>query len=340
MDRHRRLNPTNRFTGTHTDWDIPPPPQKLELLPDATRTILARNTSPDIPDQWSLNPYRGCSHACAYCFARTYHEHLGFSVGTDFERRIVVKHDAPELLEARLRARGWDGAPIAIAQVTDAWQPIERKLQITRRCVAVLAAHRNPLTVITRSPLVARDVDLLAELAAHDAVRVHVSIPVFDPDLCRAVEPGTAPPAARLAAVRALADAGVPVGVSLAPVIPRLSDALIPQALQAAREAGARWAWMGLVRLPEGVDAYFQARLEQALPDRAEAVMRALRGLRGGATDDRRFGRRMRGQGPGWAMIQQLFRIWRDRLGFQPPPPHPDPSPFRVPGKGQQVRLF
>jgi len=336
----RTLNPPNRFTDSHIDWDGAPPPQKLELLPDASRSILSKNTSPDIPASYGLNPYRGCSHACAYCFARSYHEHLGFSVGTDFERRIVVKHDAPALLEAALRAPSWRGEPIAMSQVTDPYQPVERKLNITRRCLDVLARYRNPTTIITRSPLILRDRDLLASLAEHDAVRVHISIPIFDPVLCRAVEPGTAPPAARLAAIEALAAAGIPVGVSLAPVIPHLSDALIPAALQAARAAGARWAWMGLVRLPDGVDAYFEERLRATLPDRADAVMRALRAMRGGETNDRRFGKRMRGSGPAWEATRQLYRIWVRKLGLAPAPPHPDPSPFRVPGQGTQAALF
>lgn len=336
-------NPRNPFHTVHTEADEPSSHQPLTVLDDASRSVLTENDSPDIPFRWSVNPYRGCTHGCAYCYARRTHEYLDQGAGSDFERVILVKRDAAALLEEALRKRTWAGEPITFSGVTDCYQPLERKLGITRACVEVLVRHRNPLTIITRSPLVARDVDLFARLAKHHAVRVNMSIPVFDPVLCRVLEPGAALPSARLAAMRTLADAGVPVGVSLAPVIPGLTEEALPDALAAAREAGAAWAWMGVVRLPGSVADVFEERLRDALPNRADGVLARIRAAHGGALNLPEFGARMRGQGNTWAATQQLFDVTRRRLGYaESAPPFPDPSPFRPPPRGPvgQLALF
>ncbi len=333
-------NPPNRFRSTEIDWDEPPPPPRLIIEDDHSQGILAKNQSPDIPFDYGVNPYRGCTHACAYCYARAYHEFLGLGAGADFERRIRVKHRAPELLEQALRRPSWDGAPIALSGATDCYQPLERKLALTRGCLTVATRYRQPVRIITRSPLVTRDLDLLGELARWGAVRVVLSVPVLDADLARALEPGAPPPAARLDAIRALAHAGIPVGVSLAPLIPGLSDRMLPQALEAAREAGAQWAFTGALRLPGSVAEVFEHRLRTQLPERADAILARVRRSRGGALDDARFFARDHADDRAWRASQDLFALWVRRLGFPGEPPDPDPSPFQRPGAGRQLALF
>lgn len=336
----RVWNPAGRFTAPTIEWDEAPPPAGLALLPDDSQSVLSSNDSPDVPFRFTVNPYRGCTHACAYCYARPTHEYLGLGAGSDFERRIFVKHGAPALLEAAFRRPDWAGEAIVFSGVTDCYQPIERRLGLTGACVALCAAYRNPIGIITRSPLVVRDLPALQRLAAHGAVTVSVSLPVFDPATARALEPGAPPPSARLKAMAALAAAGVPVGVSVAPVIPGVTDHELPRTLAAAREAGAQFAWMSLLRLPGSVAEVFRARLEDALPGRAAAVLAKIRRMRGGALTEGRFGARMRGEGPAWAAVEALFQLHHRRLGFGPRPPPPQPSPFRVPGGGVQLALF
>lgn len=336
-----RGNPANPFHATHTERLEPAPPARLVLRDDATRSVLVRNTSPDVPFSWSLNPYRGCTHACAYCYARRTHEYLDLGAGEDFERVLLVKREAPALLEAHLRRRSWAGEPIHCAGVTDPYQPVEARLGITRGCLEVLARFRNPVSLITRSPRITRDLDLLTALARHDAVRVQLSLPVADEPTRRALEPGTAPVSARLAALRTLAEAGIPVGVSVAPVIPGLTDHLLPTTLQAAAEAGARWAWMSLLRLPGSVEAVFVERLRAALPGRAEAVLDRLRRMRGDRLTEGRFGARMAGVDPTWKAVEASFRLWCRRLDLHEGTRHfTGPTPFRVPGHGVQLGLF
>lgn len=333
-------NPPNRFSPVEIDWEEPPPPAKLEIVEDHSKGALAHNESPDIPFDWSVNPYRGCTHACAYCYARPTHEYLGWGAGTDFERRIQVKTRAPALLEEAFLAPSWTGARVAFSGVTDCYQPLERRYRLTRACLEVAARYRNPVMIITRSPLITRDLDVLGELHAHGAVSVSVSVPILDAELARALEPGAPPPAARLAAVRALADAGLPVGVSLGPVLPGINDHALPETLRAAREAGARFCFAMLVRLPGASEPVFEERLREALPLRADAVLNRVRRARGGALNDGRFGHRFEGQGEAWEATMKLYRLWRDRLGFEEAPDAPDPSPFRRPGQGRQLGLF
>ncbi len=334
-------NPPNRFDPREIDWEEPPPPARVEVVEDDTQGALSRNDSPDIPFTWSLNPYRGCTHACAYCYARPTHEYLGYGAGTDFERVIVVKRRAPSLLEEALRAPSWKGEVINLSGVTDPYQALERRYELTRACLAVCVRYRNPVALITRSPLITRDLDLLSALHEHRAVYVSVSLPIVDPELARLIEPGAPPPAARLRAIEALTQAGIPVGVNVSPLIPGLNDAGVPEALKSAREAGARWAFAQLVRLPGAAAPVFEARVREALPLRAESILRRLAEARDGKLNDARFHARMKGHGQGWEATMQLFRLYRKRLGYEDEPPEPpDPSPFRRPGEGQQQRLF
>jgi DNA repair photolyase len=333
-------NPPNRFDPVEIEWEEEPGLARLELVEDASHGALTENRSPDVGFRWSVNPYRGCTHACAYCYARPFHEFLGWGAGTDFERKILVKVRAPELLEAELRRPSWTGEHVVFSGVTDAWQPLERRYGLTRRCLEVLVRFRNPVGVITRSALVARDLDLFQSLAEHGAVGVTFSLPLPDRALARALEPGAPSPEARLAAMKALADAGIPVGVSIGPIIPALGDALVPEALTRARDAGARWAWPILLRLPGAVAPVFERRLREALPLRADAVMAKIRRMRGGALDDAAFGRRMKGRDddPAWRTVRDLFGLFHDRLGFGPVWTPPERSPFRVPSP--QLGLF
>jgi DNA repair photolyase len=299
---------------------------------DQTRSILSHNESPDVGFSTSLNPYRGCEHGCSYCYARPGHEYLGLSAGLDFETRIFVKEDAPALLRKALAAPGWTPQWIALSGVTDPYQPIERKLQITRGCLEILARFRNPVSVITKSQLVARDHDVLAELAKHSAAHAHLSITSLDAELARILEPRAAQPSARLAALESLASAGVPVGVMVAPVIPGLTDHEIPAILKAARAAGASWAGYILVRLPHGVKAIFESWLETHVPERKARILARIRETRGGRLSDPRFGSRMRGEGPLAEQIAQLFRVSARRAGLDRPAPPLCTAAFQRPG--------
>jgi len=324
---------------THVEYEDAPP-ATLEVYEDHSQTILSRNTSPDVPFTWSVNPYRGCFHACTYCYARPTHEYLGFGAGTDFERKIVVKRNAPVLLEAAFRKPSWSGARVCFSGNTDCYQPLEKKLSLTRACLEVCLDFRNPVGIITKSTIIQRDVSLLVALHRAAGVAVVVSIPFLNPVHAAAVEPNAPPPRARLATVRALSEAGLPVGISLGPVIPGLNDAQIPAILKAARSAGATWCGMIPVRLPGPVQAVFVQRLEAALPEEAGRVLNRIRRMRGGALSNGEFGERMRGHGPEWAATVRMYKLTSKRLGYGTPPPAPHPSPFKVPGQGDQVGLF
>jgi DNA repair photolyase len=305
-------------------------------LRDASRSALARNRSPDIPFDASLNPYRGCEHGCAYCYARPTHEYLGFSAGLDFETRILVKTDAPELLRRELLRPGWRPQVIALSGVTDPYQPVERKLELTRRCLQVLAEFRNPAALITKSRLVVRDLDVLAELARFDAVSVTLSVTTLDAKLARELEPRAAQPRARLAAVRRLAEAGVPVGVNIGPVIPGLTDHEIPAILEASAEAGAGWAGYIMLRLPYGVRDLFAGWLETHRPDRRTRVLNRVRDVRGGRLNDPTFGSRMRGTGLYADQIDQMFKLARRRAGLERERRELSTAHFRRPSNGQR----
>jgi DNA repair photolyase len=323
-------------------WSDPddPPPETI-LLEDASRSILAHNDSPDVGFDVGINPYRGCSHGCSYCYARPTHEYLGFSAGLDFETRILVKKRAPDLLREALSSKRWRPRVIGLSGNTDAYQPAERRLRVTRRCLEVLAEFRNPVTIVTKSYLVGRDIDLLTELAQHRAVAVVLSVTSLKREIQRVMEPRAATPARRLGAIRVLADAGIPVGVNVAPIVPGLTDHEVPEILEAAAEAGATFAGYIVLRLPHGVKDIFSHWLTQHFPDRREKILNRVRELRGGKLYDGRFEVRGRGQGPWADQLQSLFRIQRDRLGLDRPPELSVDS-FRVPPafRGLQTDLF
>jgi len=307
---------------------------------DRTRRIINHVDSPDLPFSWTLNPYRGCEHGCPYCYARPTHEQLGFSCGLDFETRIVAKPDAPELLRRELDSPRWAGEPIVMSGVTDPYQPIERRMKITRGCLAVMAEYRQPVTIVTKSGLVTRDADHLAELARHGAAAVAVSVTTLDPTLSALMEPRASRPLDRLRAVRELSRAGVPVHVMVAPMIPGLNDREIPAILEASARAGARSASWVLLRLPHQVKTIFLDWLRMNLPDRAARVEGLLRQLRDGRLNDSRFGDRMRGRGPLAAQIAETFRVFASRYGLAGPIPTPSPAAFRRPGDLEQPGLF
>jgi len=308
---------------------------------DGSRTALARNDSPDVGFAVSLNPYRGCEHGCVYCYARPTHEYLGFSAGLDFETRIMVKEDAPELLRRELASPAWEPQTIAISGVTDAYQPIERRLAITRRCLAVLAEFGNPVAVITKNALVRRDADLLGELARQGAAAVSLSITSLDPELQRRMEPRTSPPAKRLEAIAALAAAGIPVSVMVAPVVPGLTDHEIPAILAAAAKAGARSAGFVPLRLPGAVAGLFEGWLAEHFPDRRQKVLSRIRELRSGRLNDPRFGSRMRGEGIFAEQIAALFHTAAHRHGLDGGFPPLSTAAFRRPTlPGAQLPLF
>lgn len=338
-------NPPGRFERLHvisTDEARDPedPSPRTVLLRDATRAILSTNDSPDVGFDVTLNPYRGCEHGCIYCYARPTHEYLGFSAGLDFETRIVVKEDAPALLRKALQSPRWKPRPIAMSGVTDPYQPVERRLRLTRGCLEVLAEFRNPVALITKNHLVTRDVDLLSGLARHRAAVVSVSLTTLSPDLHRRMEPRTASPARRLAAIRCLSAADIPVRVMVAPVIPGLTDEEIPAILEAAAAAGAWGAEYVLLRLPHGVKELFADWLDVHFPDRRSRVLNRVREVSGGALYDPTYDRRMRGRGPYAEQLGQLFRVARRRVGLERALPELSAAAFRRSPRNGQLGLF
>ena len=335
-------DPPNRFEAVHVEMD-PADREgerpRTEFLADATRSIVARNDSPDLRFGASLNPYRGCEHGCVYCYARPTHEYLGFSSGLDFERRILVKHRAPRLLRQTLSSPSWRPQVIAISGVTDAYQPVERRLRLTRRCLAVLRDFRNPVAIVTKNHLVTRDIDILAELAEHRCVHVWVSVTTMRNDLQRVMEPRTSVPGRRLAAIRCLSEAGIPVGVFVAPLIPGLTDEEMPAILKAAAQAGARHASFLLLRLPMGVADHFVDWLEVRFPDRKEKVLGRIREVRGGKLNHGEFHRRFRGEGEYADQLAGLFRAAARQAGIDEEPPAMSTAGFRRDG-GVQADLF
>lgn len=318
------------------DWDPESDPDpRTQLLRDHSQTVITYNDSPDIPFNASLNPYRGCEHGCAYCYARPTHEYLGFSAGLDFETKIMVKENAPELLRKELSSKKWKPQLLAMSGVTDCYQPVERRLQLTRRCLAVLAEFRNPVSIVTKNFLVTRDIDLLSELAAHQAVHVNLSINSLASELARILEPRASAPRQRLAAVEKLAKANIPVGVLVAPVIPALNDHEIPRVLQAAADAGARWAFMEVLRLPLTVAPVFDAWVKAHFPDRHEKIMNQVRSLRSGKLNDARFGTRMTGEGPLATHLRQMFDVGRRRAAIPEKSPELSTADFRRSGGTQ-----
>ena len=337
-------NPANRFETIHLEPDADWNPQEdvlpqTQFLVDHSRTAIACNDSPDIGFNASLNPYRGCEHGCIYCYARPTHEYLGFSAGLDFETKIMVKERAPELLREQLSSPKWKPQVIAISGVTDCYQPVERRLKLTRRCLEVLAEFRNPVAIITKNLLVTRDIDVLSELARFNAASVCLSLTTLDNELRKVMEPRTSPPEARLAAIRKLAEAKIPVSVNVAPVIPGLTDHEIPGILQAAAEAGAQSAGYTVVRLPYANAPLFEKWLETHFPDRKEKVLNRIKAMRGGKMYDAQWGKRFRGEGIFADQIAAMFDVARRKAGFTDDDRELSTAAFRRPG-GAQLQLF
>jgi DNA repair photolyase len=313
--RGATINPANRFEALRyevEDWcepDSEPRSVRTQFFEDDSRSIISYNNSPDVGFDASLNPYRGCEHGCAYCYARPTHEYLGFSAGIDFESRILVKPKAAELLAAELAHPSWVPQHLALSGVTDAYQPIERTLKVTRSCLRVLAEFRNPVFVVTKNHLVTRDTDCLAELAGVNASAVSVSITTLDPKLAQLLEPRASTPSHRLEAIAKLHAAGVPVGVNIAPIIPGLNDHEIPKIAEEAAAAGAEFAGYTVIRLPLAVAPIFVAWLENHFPNRKDKVLGQIRSIRNGKLNTPEFSARMRGDGPLAEQIGQMFRV-------------------------------
>lgn len=316
------------------------PPPETELLEDRSRSVLARNSSPDIPFDRSVNPYRGCEHGCVYCYARPTHNWLGFSSGLDFETKILVKPDAAELLRRELARPGYRCAPIALGTNTDPYQPVERRLRITRGILELLSECRHPVSIVTKSAGVLRDLDLLAPMAAQGLASVYLSVTTLDRDLARRLEPRAAAPHRRLEAIRGLAAAGVPTGVMVAPVIPALTDHELERILEAAAAAGAGRAGWILLRLPHDVKELFDGWLARHRPERRERVLARLRECRGGALNDPRFGSRLRGSGVHVELLAQRFRRACARLGLDRREFPARTDLFRPPRVSPQLDLF
>jgi len=330
--RGARANPTGRFERARVEPDLDclneaidegleesAPGPKTEAIPDPSRSAISFNHSPDIPFDASFNPYRGCEHGCAYCYARPTHEYLGYSAGLDFETKILVKHHAPELLRRELSALRWKPQVVAVSGVTDAYQPLERRLQLTRRCIEVFEEFRNPITVITKSALVTRDLDLFRRLAEYEAISVALSVTTLNPDLQRVLEPRASSSLERLRAIEKLSAAGIPTGVMVAPILPGLTGHIV-------------------LRLPHGLRDLFDDWLLTHRPLRRKKVLSRLGSLRGGRLDDPRFGSRMRGEGPFAQQIADLFRLCARKQGLDRPAPILSTTSFRRPG-GTQLAL-
>jgi DNA repair photolyase len=345
MPFRRVENPPNPWKSVHLEWlDAPPPAAALEIYEEHAQTILSENDSPDIGFRYSLNPYRGCFHACAYCYARPSHQYWDFGAGTDFERKLIVKVNAAEKLRETFLKKAWCGERIAFSGNTDCYQPLEASYELTRRCLEVCRDFRNPVGIITKSALVRRDAALIGEIHRLAQAYTTVSIPFADAAMARKIEPNAPSPQARLEAVRALAAAGVPVGVALAPIIPGLNDSQIPEILERARDHGATSAFHILLRLPLEVKDVFFARLAEAYPDRVAKVEHAIKEMRGGKLYDSRFGMRGKGTGERWEAIAWLFELTCKRLGLnvdremaRPTPPQTFRRPLQP---GTQMTLW
>ncbi len=346
------VNPGNRFEAVrlhvlgeyldHRSAVEGDAPQRVatQTFADDSKTIINPVDSPDVGFRWSINPYRGCEHGCSYCYARPFHEALGFSSGLDFETKIMVKRGAAAMLRKELGRAKWRGETIAMSGVTDCYQPIEARYRITRGCLEVMADCRQAVGIVTKNKLVLRDLDLLTRLAEHGAVAVAISVTTLQNDLAAKMEPRASSPGDRLAAVRALAERGIPVAVMMAPVIPGLNDREVPAILEAAAEAGARRASYVFLRLPYQVKQVFSDWLAQAFPDRAQKVLSLIRQARGGRLNDATVGRRMRGEGSFARQVGRVFEVFAKKHGLDRGMPALNHAAFRRPGESTQGVLF
>lgn len=332
-------NPPNPFESQHRDLLEPAGTAKLTLYTDDSREILSRNESPDLPFRWSVNPYRGCFHACAYCYARPSHEYWGFGSGTDFESKLVVKEHAPELLRRAFEKPSWRGELIVLSGNTDCYQPLEAEYGLTRACLAVCADYRNPVGIITKGSLVLRDLDVLARLQREAWVLVYFSIPFSSDEMARKMEPQAPSISKRFSAMKALSEAGIPTGLSIAPIIPGLNENDIPELLERASDAGACTATHSLLRLSGSLESVFMDRVGAAFPERIGKITNRLREVRGGTLTESRFFNRQGGQGPYWELIERLFAVAKRRVGFLDDHMDAIPQTFRRPGV-EQASLF
>lgn len=339
------FDPANRFGASRLEidkdaWvDDDAKPSQTVFLKDDSQSILAKNEAEDLSFDYGLNPYRGCEHGCSYCYARVFHEYLGFSAGLEFESKIVVKENAPELLEQTLGKASYQVGKIHMSGVTDCYQPVERKLQLTRRCLEVLARFRNPVVIITKNALVTRDIDHLLELAKHHAVAVYLSVTTLDPRLARVLEPRASSPRARLEAIHQLAEAGIPAGVSAAPMIPGLNDHELPTILKAVADHGGKFAAYSVVRLPGAVKDVFSAWLEHHKPLAKDKILGRIRSFHGGQLNAASMQHRNRGQGEQSQQLHRLFHVLCRKYGLDPHFPRLSQVSFRrvMPG---QAELF
>ena len=340
MEPQRIWNPPNPYLTQHREWLGEPPVVELEVYEDHSKSVLSENDSPDVGFRWSVNPYRGCFHACSYCYARPTHEYFGLGAGTDFERKIFVKRDAPRLLEQAFRKPSWRGDRVAFSGVTDCYQPLEAAWKLTRGCLEVCLAFRNPVSIITKSLLIRRDIDLLAALQREARASVAMSIAFLDEAIARVIEPGAPTIRKRFETMRLLTDAGIPVAIGVAPIIPGLNDSDIPGLLKEAKRCGATSAFHQLLRLPGSVKAVFFHRLEEQLPLRAAKIEHRIRECRDGAISDARFGSRHHGTGTYWDMIERQWDLWTERLGFNRDDEPPKAPTFRRPPLGGQQEFL
>jgi DNA repair photolyase len=327
--------------GVEGEGAFAPPPTTITLLEDQSRSILSHNTSDDLDFRWSCNPYRGCQHACAYCYARPNHEYLDMGAGTDFDTKIVFKPRAADLLREAFDKPSWTGELVMFSGVTDCYQAVEAELGLTRQCLEVCLEYKNPVAIITKSALIERDIDLLAALAREAGCSVSVSLAWTDAEMARTIEPWAASPQRRLRVLERLAKAGVPVGVMIAPVIPGLNDSQMVGLLEAAKSAGAQWAGWTLLRLPGAVKEVFEGRLRVSLPLVADRVMNRVRETRGGKLYDSTFGVRGRGIGVYAQTIGTMFDTTVKRLGLDEGRQYATPNRFQRPAKKTaQLSLF
>ena len=347
--RGAQIQPHNRFEQLQTEGDFEhfefcdegdarPNSIATQYLPDESQTIVTENDSPDIFFRYSVNPYRGCAHGCVYCYARPGHEYLGMNAGLDFETKIMVKERAPELFRKWLARKNWQGEVIVFSGVTDCYQLAERTFGLTRKCLEVALDARQPISIVTKNALIARDLDLLSEMASHGLIHVAISVTTLDAKLAHTMEPRTAPPHSRLKAITALAEAGVPVGVMVAPVIPGLNDVEIPAILQAAAEAGAKAASYVMLRLPLNVEPIFLDWLDRTMPSHKQRILSRIRNTRGGRLSNSDFSQRMRGEGAIADHIKQTFDLFATKYGLDQKLPPLVTDGFRrptaTPGQG------
>ncbi len=329
-------NPPNRFESTQRETLEPSSRVEIQLFEDDTHQILSRNDSPDLPFRWSLNPYRGCFHACAYCYARPSHEYWGFGAGTDFESKIVLKRRAADLLKQAFEKRSWDGELIVFSGNTDCYQPLESTLGLTRACLEICAAYRNPVGIITKGALPVRDIEVFKQLQEQAWIRVYFSIAFADDETARQVEPQAPTVSKRFETMRILSEAGIPTGISVAPIIPGLNEEAIPELLARAKSAGATSATCSLLRLPGHVGTVFLDRMREAFPDRISKIIHRLQEVRGGQLSEGGFFSRHHGNGTYWRCVEQLFDVGRRRAGFVEED-RPVPRTFRRPTAQQSL---